>query len=295
MRISSSYTYQTLQAAIANTSETQNLYAQQLATGKAIAQASDNPLGTSQSMSMQTIKDQLTQYNTNLTSASSFLTQTESSLGDAQTIAQTAYQYAVTGANSATSQDTRTTLVAQITQLENQLVSVANAQDSNQKYIFGGQKTATAPYTVSNNQLVYSGDTNDISVQGGPAESVTITTQASSQMTSLYSQLETLKNDLSNGSVSTLSNTDVANLQASANALGDAQGSVGAKLQTVQTLTANNTRRSTEMQTEIASYQQVDYATVEVQYQQAQTAYTAALQVTSSSFQNSLLNFIKGQ
>ena len=63
---------------------------------------------------------------------------------------------------------------------------------------------------------------------------------------------------------------------------------------TVDELKAHNQRRIDDFTQRISDVEDVDMAEAITQYQTAQTVYTAALQVASTTHQLSLMDFIRG-
>ena len=108
----------------------------------------------------------------------------------------------------------------------------------------------------------------------------------------IWNDLQTLQQNLLNNSQSAISNGSIASLQSDLDTVTMAQGNVGSTMDTVQSLTADYTRRNTDLTSQISSIQDVNMAQAISQYQLANTAYQAALTVTSQGFGLSLANFI---
>jgi flagellar hook-associated protein 3 FlgL len=120
-----------------------------------------------------------------------------------------------------------------------------------------------------------------------------VNTPGSPLFTTAYAGLETLRQNLLNDNETALSNTSVGDMQNSLTAFTTERGNVGAKLQTVSSMTDDFTRRNNDLTTEISDVQNVDMSQAITDYQLASTAYQAALTVTSQGFGLSLANFIK--
>ncbi len=292
MRVSTSERYQSSTTAIENAQSTMQTLQQEISTGKKINQPSDDPSGMFQALSLTSLQNTLTQYNSNLTYGQQFLQTSDNALNSTNSLVTQAYQLTVQAANSSTDQTARAGMVSQISQMEQQIVSLANSQGSDGQYVFAGQKTQSPPFAVSGGALVYSGDTNNISIQTGPGQSMTVNTQAGALYTTLYSNLETLKNDLNSGNVSALSNVDISNLQSSENTILQARGAIGGNLQQVTSLTSTNTLRTNDLTTQISSITDANIAQVATQYQSASTVYQAALTMAGQISTLSLANFI---
>jgi flagellar hook-associated protein 3 FlgL len=107
MRISTSYQYESSSAAIQQAKQTEVTLQQELSTGKRINQPSDDPYGLYQSLTLTSLKNTLSQYNSNLTYAKQFLDESSNALTGVNNMTGQAYQLAVQAANSTTSQDAR--------------------------------------------------------------------------------------------------------------------------------------------------------------------------------------------
>jgi flagellar hook-associated protein 3 FlgL len=293
MRVSTNYIFQSSSTAIQNAQQTEVALQQEISTGKRINQPSDDPYGLSQALTLTSLNKSLSQYNSNLTYAQQFLNESNNALTSVNSMVGQAYQLAVTAANSTTDQSARQGMVTQVTQMQQQLVALANTQGSNGEYIFAGQKTQAAPFAVNANALVYSGDTNNINVEVGPSQTMAVNTQAGTMLSNLYNQLEAFKNDLSSGNVGAISDVDITNLQNSQTAVLQAQGAIGGNLQQVTTLTSANTLRSNDLTTQLSNLTDANIAQVASQYQSAQTVYQAAITMAAQVSSLSLASYLQ--
>lgn len=261
-------------------------------TGQQINTPSDNPGGTVEVLNMQGIESQLNQFQSNLSTASGFLGATNNALGTAQNIMQSANQLALQASNSTTDAATMQTLATQVSQLQQQLVSVANEQSPDGQYLFAGQQTSTQPFTVSNGTLNYNGDGNSITVPVGPSQTMAVNTPGSPLFTQAYQALQALESDLQSGNSGNITNNDLAALKTSMTAMSSAQGEAGAKSDEVQSLTNDNTRRIQELTSQISGVLDVNVTTAATNYAQAQSALQNALSVVSSGASLSLSGFL---
>lgn len=294
MRISTNYQFGAYQSDISATQQRLFEASEQVSSGKRINRPSDDPFGTVRSVSMRSIKASITQYQSNLNTAKGALGYAESSLSEVNTLAGRAYQLAVSGANGATDQKGRDAMAAEIGQLQSRLVDLANSKDASGSYQFAGQKIDTKPYTLIGSTLTYNGDANSQKAEVGPGDMMNISTPGEPLVTDLYNRLEALKNNLTGGTVSAISGTDIAAIQNSMDAISNLRGGIGSKLKTIDDLGAQMTRRSDDLTTSISDVEDVDITDAMVKYQQANQAYSAALTVASQGFRLSLMDFIQG-
>jgi flagellar hook-associated protein 3 FlgL len=293
MRITTAYQYEQYVSQIDNAQQNVFTDQQQVETGKAINEPSDNPVATSSILSMTALQNAQTQYSTNLTTASDWLGNSDNALSSASNIIQSAYSLALQGANDTTTQAQRQSMAAQIAQYQTSILNLANSKGSNGQYLFAGQKTNAQPFTVAGSTISYNGDSNPVMVEASASQTINVNTPGSPIFTNIYNDLQSLQNNLLNNNQTAISNTDVASMQTDLSSVSMERGNIGAKMDTVQSMTADYTRRNTDLTGQISNLQDVNMAQAITNYQLANTAYQAALTVTSQGFGLSLANFIK--
>jgi flagellar hook-associated protein 3 FlgL len=293
MRITTAFQFNQYTSEIDSAQQTVYNDEQQVETGQAINEPSDNPVGTSAVISMTALENAQTQYSANLTTATSWLGDTGNALSSAANIVQSAYSLAIEGASDTTTQSQRQAMASQIAQYQSSLLNLANTQGSSGQYLFAGQATSAQPFTAAGGTITYSGDSNSVMVEASASQTISVNTPGSPIFTTLYNDLQTLQQNLLNNDQTAISNTSVASMQTDLDSVSMEQGNVGAKMDTVQSMTADYTRRNTDLSGQISNIQDVNMAQAITNYQLANTAYQAALTVTSQGFGLSLANFIK--
>jgi flagellar hook-associated protein 3 FlgL len=205
---------------------------------------------------------------------------------------QSAYQLALQGSNATADSSTMQNLATQVTQLQQQLLGVANQQGSNGQYLFGGQKTNQQPFTVANGALTYNGDGNSINVEVGPNSTMSVNTPGSPLFSQAYQALQALQTDLQSGNPGNITNNDVPALQTSMASMSSAEGEAGAKSDEAASLTTDNTRRIQELTTQISGVMDINVTNAATNYAQAQSALQNALSVVSSGSSLTLSGFL---
>ena len=112
------------------------------------------------------------QYDTNANSAQTRLSTEDSTLSQVQTQLQSLRDLALEANNSSLSNEDRTAIAAQATQIQNSLLALANTQDGNGEYLFGGFSTQTQPFTLSAGGATYNGDQGQRQVQIAAGQTV---------------------------------------------------------------------------------------------------------------------------
>ncbi len=126
----------------------------QLASGKVIQKASDNPYTASRSMQLNTEISYNTQYNENIKDVSNLLDTTDTALSQMGNVFGRIETLLVNSGNGAYGQDERTSIQDEVKEKVNELSQILNTSFDG-SYIFGGTKTASKPTTVVNGVLEY--------------------------------------------------------------------------------------------------------------------------------------------
>jgi flagellar hook-associated protein 3 FlgL len=139
----------------ANLSQTQN----QISTNLSFTTPSQNPVAAGAVNNYDQALAQSKQYDTNANSAQTGLGTEDSTLSQVQTALQSLRDIALQANSGALSSSDRSALATQATQIQAGLVSLANTQDGNGQYIFGGFATQTQPFSLSAaGSVTYNGD-----------------------------------------------------------------------------------------------------------------------------------------
>ncbi|RKZ80851.1 MAG: flagellar hook-associated protein 3 [Gammaproteobacteria bacterium] len=156
MRISTSYLFDQNLSAMLNQQVALSKTQLQISTGKRILSPSDDPSASVQILSLQREVSVTEQYLVNADKAENKLAIEEGTLQGATDTLQRIRELAVQGLNDSNTQADRQAIAAEILQLNEQLMAIANTRDSNGDYLFSGFKSNTQPYDNING--TYQGD-----------------------------------------------------------------------------------------------------------------------------------------
>jgi flagellar hook-associated protein 3 FlgL len=151
-----------------NLSQTQN----QVATNLSFTTPSQNPIAAGAVNNYNQALAQSKQYDTNANSAQTRLGTEDSALSQVQSALQSLRDLALQANSGTVSSQNRSSIAAQATQIQSSLVSLANAQDGNGEYIFGGYSTQTQPFALNATGASYSGDLGQRQVQIAAGQSI---------------------------------------------------------------------------------------------------------------------------
>jgi flagellar hook-associated protein 3 FlgL len=144
-----------------NLSQTQN----QISSNQAFTTAAQNPTAAGAVNNYNQALSQSQQFVTNANSAQTRLSTEDSSLSQVQAQLQSLRDLALEANNSTLSTSDRAAIASQATQIQNSLLALANTQDGNGEYLFGGFATQTQPFTLSTTGATYNGDHGERQVQ----------------------------------------------------------------------------------------------------------------------------------
>jgi flagellar hook-associated protein 3 FlgL len=134
--------------------------------------ASENPTAAGSVNNYKQALAQSQQYGTNAGSAKTNLSTEDNALAQVQTQLQALRTLALQ-ANSGTLTKTNLSAIAtQAVQIQNSLLALANTQNGNGEYIFGGFAAQTQPFTLSATGATYNGDQGQRQVQIAAGQTV---------------------------------------------------------------------------------------------------------------------------
>lgn len=294
MRISTGYQFDTYSREVSSAQQKVFEAQRRVQTGKRLNRPSDDPTGSASVVRMSSLRNSLDQYQANVRTARGSLGATENAYTDLNDLTRRAYELALRGANSVTDQSGREGMAVEVAEIMRRVADLANTRDPQGDFLFGGQRTNAAPYTVMAGTLAYNGDAGTRVAEASATETVVVGGSGEPMMGELYSRLEGLRQSLLNGDVARLSDVDVRGLQGSMDSLRLARGAVGAKLRQLEETDAQHTRRRDELEARVSDVEEIDMSQAIMDFRLAEAAYEASLNVASQGFRLSLMDFIRG-
>jgi flagellar hook-associated protein 3 FlgL len=138
----------------------------QLATGKRILTPSDDPAGATKTLDLQRYLETNKQFLSNMGFARARLETQETALASVTDLLQRANELAIQGNNATTSQASRDGIAAEVDQLLEQMLALANTRDSNGEYLFGGLRRDATGFPNPDDGLFYSPSDGQFTYQG---------------------------------------------------------------------------------------------------------------------------------
>jgi flagellar hook-associated protein 3 FlgL len=271
---------------------------QQLATGKVLNQPSDNPAAVTQVLALSGQASQLTSWQTNADTATSWLGTANETANSALESMQSAQSLLLQSLNQG-AQDPTTykALGAQLQGVVNNLLSLSNTQYEGRP-IFAGTSASPQAYDTAGNYLG-NGDTPTVVIGPGSGAGQTVgmsvpgTTMFGVGASNVFATLTAAVTALSSGAPTSANlsaalsalTTNIATAQQASAVLGDSS-------QEVASTTSALTTQVASVQSDQADLEDVNIATVTTQLDSEMTNYQAALWAASQAIPETLVKFV---
>ncbi len=167
MRISTANAYDTGIASLMQRQLDMSNLQNQMTTGKRVNQASDDPAAAAIAARAVAVQGQITASQRAVSASQTVMTQTESSLGDAGNLMQSARALLVQAGNATLSDTDRQSIATQLQSIRGQLLGIANASNGAGTYIFGGQASTQKPFIETPGGVQYAAAPGQTLAGGG--------------------------------------------------------------------------------------------------------------------------------
>ena len=268
----------------------------QLATGKRILTPSEDPAGAAKTLDLQRYVETNKQFVSNMAVVRARLETQETALASVTNLLQRASELAIQGNNGTTGQSGRDGIAAEVDQLLEQLLALANTRDSNGEYLFGGLQRASEPFTIVAGSIVYNGD--DIQRQLQVSEDRRLADADTGRDIFLsvnpggdnaFDILSTLAADLRSGADLSGSINDV---RLALEQVLEARARGGARLNALDDLGNINADMAVTLETQLSEIRDLDYAEAVARMNRQLTALQASQQSYAKLSQLSLFNYL---
>ncbi|MBY0385615.1 flagellar hook-associated protein FlgL [bacterium] len=162
MRVADKMNYNQSLGAINKNRQDMMVYQNQAASQKRINKPSDDPLGAARILEKKSEMQGFEQYKRNILSAKEFIEYSEQSLSQASEMLIRAKELAIDQADDAANgAESRSIVAAEVRQIYEQMVNIANRQFGD-RFLFGGYKSMSTPFDMTG---TYFGDDSEMEVQ----------------------------------------------------------------------------------------------------------------------------------
>jgi len=293
-----------------NTSKLQKIQ-EQIASGKMIRVASDDPIGSTKSMYLQSELKKITQYNKNLVDGIGYMEQTSSILTQVENILLEIKEIAESASTEITTSAEKKALSFQVNQLLEELIQFSNTKFGG-KFIFGGTETLSgakpnpAPFNIRMSGNVIAGIiTNPAGIDGvmqrivgdGKTISVNISGEdvflpgGTGSASDIFTTLIKLRDNLNANDTPEI-RLRVSELDKQLNQVTSQNTLVGAKVNRMQLIQNQLDELKLVQKEHLSSIEDTDIAEAILKLNTQEIAFQAALQTSSKILRQSLLDYI---
>ena len=258
----------------ANAQHSAQLHAQ---TGLRVITPGDDPVATAQSSLVSNGLQQLGGMQDSAQQASASLGQTDSALRSASNLMARARELVVRGLNGALTPGDRDALAPDAAALQRDMAAIANSK-SDTAYLFAGNLVSSAPFADDG---TYGGDTGLRQVEVAPNQSIAMNVPGSQVFNvpggqNIIGIMQSMQAHLSANDVAGLQQ-DLSDLDAGSQQIANAQGNVGAQMNSLQQGTSMRQAAQLQLTQQNSQLVEVDTARALTDLLQAQQAYQAAI------------------
>jgi flagellar hook-associated protein 3 FlgL len=280
-------------------------------TGLSVTQPEDNPAVMNQVLNLQSEASTGAQYQNNIATNQNSASTASDALNSLQSLVEQAGEIA-TQANGLSSSTQLSSYATQVGQLIQQALQLANTQDANGNYIFGGTDTGSAPFAATTDAngnvtgVTYTGNASVADSEIAPGLTVSAQNPGENNTGSgtegvfadsrtgadLFNHLISLQQNLQSGNTGAIASTDKSNLTKDENNVVT-QISGNAVLQSTLQVAGNVAQQqiSTE-NSQMSNDTSANLAQTLTHLSQTQTAYEAALESGTMVMSLSLVDFL---
>lgn len=270
---------------------------EQMSTGLRINRASDDPVGYAQAEKLGALSDRYAQYERAIGAARPWVNRTQDTLDQLADRFTEAQEAGLRAANDARSDDDRSAIAQRLDALKAETVDLLNAK-ADGEYLFAGNRTDTKPFTEEGDIFTnYQDLSGKRTRQIGPDQQIAlnVTSEGVHQTGEGFSVTEAL--DELTAAVRAGDQDAMQNALGRVETARDHLVTRGAEAgNTAERLTRTADQlRTTDLQTQQqrSALEDADYLDVLTRVQQRQSSLEAALKVTSSAMQTSLLDYLR--
>jgi len=310
MRVSTSQVFRNGVESIQRSQQDLSRTQLQLGSGKRILSPSDDPSGAVKSLQLTSAVGKLEQYERNALSVTQRLRASETVVSSVVDGLQRVRELVVQGNNGSQTNETRAMIAGEIAQVREELLQLANSQDANGEYLFGGLRSWEQPFIDEGNGVRYAGDDGQRAVQISAVRTVPVgdsgqrvfmeIPNGEGEEQSLFETYARIIEALESPTTDAESRADLND--AMGQALGDldqalgrlleTRTSLGARMNTVETQSRVNEDQLLQVKTALSEVQDLDYAEAISRFNLQQTALQAAQQTFVQVQRLSLFNFL---
>jgi len=270
--------------------------AARLSSGRAFSRPSENPSAAATAISLRGELNSLKSYQSTAEDAQTRLNVSDAQLNDVSSLIARLKELSVGAATGTMNADGRNAAAAEITQIRDQLVGLANAQNQGQPLFAGYGAGNAVVQTGAPPAWTFNGAASEKIMRSiSDSDSVQINITASeifqAKGTDAFTMLDTLVNDLKAGNTAGIKGA-VDSLDTFRASVSNARARIGAATNRVENVLAGNQTRQTIVEANLSKAQDVDLTEAITDVNRQQAADQAALGATAKAVTQSLVDVL---
>ncbi|MCL6471342.1 MAG: flagellar hook-associated protein FlgL [Firmicutes bacterium] len=298
MRVTNNMLQSTILKNIAASYERLEKYQAQLSTGKLYQRPSDNPAAINQSLNIKARLKDMDQRLNNINDGLAWLNTTDAALRNAIDVFHRVRELAVRGANSTNSQSELNSLAAEVDQLLENIINIANTTYAD-RYIFAGYQTTTAPFSKNipgppPPEVNYNGDSGAINYEIEKGVNVQVNMNGNAVFkapTDVFQVVADLRDHLLAGDYGAVSQ-DIDRVDDAMEMITNALMVVGARVNRLELAKDKIEQDKINLSGILSNIEDADMLDVIMKLKMEENVYQSALMTGSMAMQKSLIDFL---
>jgi flagellar hook-associated protein 3 FlgL len=262
---------------------------QQIATGKKIEYASDDPATAVTSMSLRSSLNMSNAYLNTMYTTNDWMSATEKAMKDITELATRALTLAQSSISDTQGADERAITGKEMESIILQAVEIANTNHLG-NYIFSGFQVNTVPFTYTPpatppalGTVTYNGDTSDIVRTISPGHNITININGDATFTPLIQAIDSIRLALETNDTTALQTAVNTQLQPAIDNLILTRTTTGARQRDLQTIISRTEKTQTQIKALLSTREDIKAAEAISELQLWKTSYQIVLEVNSQA------------
>lgn len=280
-----------LNANLARLARVQN----EIATGKRLNAPSDDPAAAASVLRQRTDRQTLTQYGRTVDAASARLGAADTALSSLTDVLQRARELTVAASNASVDSGGLAAMATEINQLLNRAVQIGNSKFGEQ-FLFGGTKTTTPPFGVTSDtpaSVAFNGTTTPVVYDAGANVQLRVDVPGDATFQPTMTALIQIRDALNLGDGAAATAVGLPALDSALDGLLTTRGGVGARVNTMQTLSTRMDAEQTTLAELQSSLEDTDISDAIIRLNSAQNTYQAALGAAAKAITPTLADFLR--
>ncbi len=267
----------------------------QIATAKRVNKPSDDAIAFSNGEEKKTVIQRNEQFQSNLASGIEQAQVADETIGRMLDELYQLKTLATKGANGAALTDGDMEILGEnVAAIRTKLTEYGNTQ-LNGRYIFGGTRTQTPPFEEQAGSVVYNGNSQNLVITASQSNTVNVGVNGDALFNyngeSVFDMVNRIETALNNHDAQAV-NAELENINLSVEYLGRMGGRIGNAINQMQFAFEQFESVNINLNSQVSRLLDTDFAEAATKLQALDTAYQAALSLTSRMSQLSLLNYI---